>query len=274
MSKAIVVVDNTPLDGRFAAEHGLCVWLEHSGLNLLLDTGMGGAVMPNLATLGLDPAKLDGIIISHGHYDHIGGLEQLLKARNGKEIDVWCHSNVFGSHLLEAPDGPTNIGAPLDPAGYEALGARFHFLEREAKPWPGITLLAQIPRETGYEVPRPELLADVGGSIKPDPFPDDLAVLVDAPAGPAVITGCAHSGVINILRLATQRAGAAIVNLIGGTHLGPAEADQRDATAAELKRMSGLQVISGHCTKDAGHMLAEALGERYTHMAAGMALEL
>lgn len=273
MSKAIVVVDNTPLDDRYAAEHGLSIWLEHRGLNLLLDTGMGGALLPNLKELGLDPNDLDGIVISHGHYDHIGGLEPLLKARK-EPIDIWCHANVFGSHLLESLEGPADIGAPLDPAGYEALGGRFHFLEREAKPWPGITLLAQIPRETGFETTRPELLAEVDGQIVHDLFPDDLAVLVEAPKGPAVITGCAHSGVINILRLAQQRVVAPIVMLMGGTHLGPAEANQRDKTAAELKLISGLQVVSGHCTKDAGVMLAAKLGQRYTAMAAGMTLEL
>ena len=274
MSKATVVVDNTPLDKRFVAEHGLCIWLEHQGLNLLLDTGMGGALLPNLGVLGLDPNDLDGIILSHGHYDHAGGLEALLKSRN-EPIDIWCHANAFGSHLVSRPGGQViAIGTPLDQAGYEALGARFHFLEHEANPWPGVTLLAQIPRETAFETPRPELQAEVDGEIVPDPFPDDLAVLLEATKGPAVITGCAHSGVINILHLAGQYTNSPIVMLMGGTHLGPADKRQQDETAAALKQMDGLQVVSGHCTLTAGVMLAEVLGGRYTAMAAGMSFEL
>ncbi len=277
MSRLTVVVENkVGFASRLLAEHGLSVWLEHQGLNILYDTGQGQALGHNLRALELDPNDLDGLVLSHGHYDHVGGLEALLGMRR-EPIDVWCHAGVFGCHLAQLGEGAPlrEIGPSLPQVGFERLGAVFHFVEGSAEPWPGITLLAPIPRQTSFEVPSPRLLTRIDGKLVPDPFPDDLAMLVQAPGGPVCVTGCAHSGAINVLLAAEDAVGASVTLLAGGTHLGPAPASQQDAAVAEMAARPGLRVAAGHCTGlDMEARLKAELGERFVHLSAGTVLEI
>lgn len=275
MSRVTVVVDNlvthvSPLFG----EHGLSMWLEHGGVNILYDTGMGRALLPNLEALGLDPNLLDAVVLSHGHYDHTGGLEALLGARR-EPLPVYCHLAVFAPHLADHLGQRREVGPPLTRMAYETLGARFNFVERWAGPWPGITLLAEIPRVTAYEVPAPNLITVCDGQISPDPFHDDLSILIKGESRNAVLTGCAHSGVINVLRDAEEKAGAPVELLVGGTHLGPAPAAQQDAALAELASRENLQVVAGHCTGPAmAGRMQQLLGSRFSFLGVGTVLEV
>jgi len=275
VTKLTVVVDNsvahaTPLLG----EHGLSLWLEHQGVNLLYDTGQGRALLPNLKALGLDPEALDAVVLSHGHHDHSGGLEALLAART-RPTPVWCHPAAFAPHLKQEPPRPRDIGPPLSQAGYEELGAVFHWVRGNAQPWPGLTLLAPIPRRTAFEGPAPGLLTRRGGALVPDPLEDDLALLVMGGQGPAVLTGCAHAGALNVLAAAASAAGRPPVLLAGGTHLGPAPAAQQEASLKALAEAPGLRVAAGHCTGLAlAGRLQGVLGPRFSHLEAGRVLEL
>lgn len=275
MSRITVVVDNlvshvSPLFG----EHGLSVWIEHEGFNILYDTGMGRALLPNLESLGLDPNLLDALVLSHGHYDHTGGLEALLGMRQ-EPLPVYCHLGVFAPHLAEHLGQRREVGPPLTRVAYEALGARFTFVDRWASPWPGITLLADIPRVTSFEVPAPSLITVHDGQVSPDPFHDDLSILIQGEGNNAVLTGCAHSGVINVLLDAEQKAGGPIDLLVGGTHLGPAPEAQQEGALAELASREGLKVVAGHCTGPvmAGRM-HKVLGQRFAYLRVGTVLEL
>ncbi|MCB2192741.1 MAG: MBL fold metallo-hydrolase [Deltaproteobacteria bacterium] len=275
MSRVTVVVDNlvnhvSPLFG----EHGLSLWVEHQGHNILYDTGMGRALLPNLESLGLDPNRLEALVLSHGHYDHTGGLEALLGARK-EALPVYCHAGVFDPHLADHQGQRREVGPPLTQMAYESLGARFNFVERWADPWPGITLLADIPRQTDYEVPAPALITVRDGQVSPDPFTDDLAMLIQGTERNAVLTGCAHSGVINVLMDAEQKVDGPVDLLVGGTHLGPAPQAQQKAALAELATRGTLEVAAGHCTGPimAGR-LHQALGERFSYLGVGTVLEV
>lgn len=275
MSRVTVVVDNlvtqvSPLFG----EHGLSMWLEHGGANILYDTGMGRALLPNLETLELDPGLLDAVVLSHGHYDHTGGLEALLGARQ-EPLPVYCHPAVFDPHLADHQGRRREVGPPLARPAYEALGARFNFVDRWASPWPGVTLLADIPRVTGFEVPAPNLITLQGGQVSPDPFHDDLSILIQGDSKAAVLTGCAHSGVVNVLMDAEDQAGGAVELLVGGTHLGPAPDAQQKAALAELASREGLKVVAGHCTGPAmAGRMHQLLGPRFSYMGVGTVLEI
>ncbi|MGD8561863.1 MAG: MBL fold metallo-hydrolase [Desulfarculaceae bacterium] len=278
MTKLIVVSDNEVHLPGLAVEHGLAIWVEAPWGAILYDTGQGQTLLPNLERLQLDPVRLQGVVISHGHYDHIGGLAALLRVRQqqGKKTPVWCHQAVFTPHLKQADNEISDVGPPQGPgSAYTALGAEFHWVEGQADPWPGVTLMAPIPRRTSFEGPAPNLVTRQGEGLISDPFEDDLAMLLAGPQGPVVVTGCAHAGVINVLMHAESIAGQPPVLLVGGTHLGPAPAAQQEAALAELASREDLQVAVGHCTgKEMAVRMGRILGQRFWGLGAGRVMEI
>jgi 7,8-dihydropterin-6-yl-methyl-4-(beta-D-ribofuranosyl)aminobenzene 5'-phosphate synthase len=109
----------------------------------------------------------------------------------------------------------------------------------------------------------------------PDPFIDDLAMTVETENGLNVITGCAHSGVINVLLAVENGLNRKVDLLIGGTHLGPAPKPQQDKALAELETREGLKVAAGHCTgEDIQKKMANMLGDRFLGLSGGMVLSL
>ena len=232
--------------------------------------------MPNLTALGLDVRDLSGVVLSHGHYDHTGGLEAVLAARQtaGLDTPVWCHKDVFAPHLKDELR-PRDIGPPLGGMeAYQRLGARFNWVEGEASPWPGIRLLAPIPRRTSYEGDFPGLVTMEQGRVRPDPFLDDLTLVVEGSGPPTAVTGCAHCGVINLLLEVEEACGQKPGLVVGGTHLGPVSAERKQAVLAELVARPELTVAAGHCTGKAAGLLAAKLGERFNPLHCGLVLEL
>lgn len=275
MTRLTVVVDNQAGQPGLSAEWGFALWIEHRERNLLYDTGQGPALMPNLASLGLEPGRLDAVIISHGHHDHMGGLASLLEARGDAPLEVWCHPGVFDAHYKQDGDRLSDIGPPLGGrAPYEDLGAVFRLVEEPVQPWPGAHLLAPVPRLDYHEVPAPGLVTDLGGSILPDPVAEDMALLLETSSGPLLVTGCAHAGVINILTLAAQVTGQAPAWLLGGLHLDLSVPYQRQADLEYLEALTGMQVAAGHCTgAEALAELGRRLGSRLHHLSTGLRLE-
>jgi 7,8-dihydropterin-6-yl-methyl-4-(beta-D-ribofuranosyl)aminobenzene 5'-phosphate synthase len=276
MTRITVVVDNQPGARGLATEWGFSLWIEHRELNLLYDTGQGPALLGNLAALGLEPSRLDAVVISHGHHDHVGGLAELLRARGDAPLEVWCHPGVFDAHYLEQEGGePRDIGPPLGGrAPYEDLGAVFRFVEEPLKVWPGVLLLAPVPRLCYHEEPAPGLVTSLGSSLVPDPVIEDMPLLLETASGPVLLTGCAHAGVINILTMAEQALGTPPAWLVGGLHLDRVRPGQRLAGLEHLGRMADLRVAAGHCTgPEALALLNQALGTRLLPLAVGQALE-
>lgn len=275
MTSITVVVDNQPGLAGLTPEWGLALWIEHHGQAILYDTGQGPALLPNLAALGLDPARLTAVVISHGHLDHMGGLGPLLQARGGEPLAVWCHVGVFEAHYKQEGGGLKDIGPPLGGrAPYEDLGADFHFVDVYAHPWPGMHLLAPIPRTVSYEEPAPGLVTFLGPAMVPDPVTEDLVVVLQTDSGPVALTACAHAGPANILEHVRQVMVAPVAWLIGGLHLDGVEPLQRDNSLAYLASREGLRLAVGHCTGPRSlAVLAQALGPRLTPLGLGLRLE-
>ena len=239
------------------AEHGLsCLVTVGAGSEehrLLLDTSISAdPVLQNMRLLKVDPATVEAVVLSHGHFDHAGGLPGLIPwLRPG--IPVHLHPDAFIERRMNFPvlDAPVPIPAPDEPS-LRAAGAVPTPLEEPSAVAGGLALATgEVPRRTGFEHGMPGAEALLDGSWRPDPFRDDQGLVVNLRGrGLVVITGCAHAGVINTAAYAKELAKTERVHaVLGGFHLtGPAFEDVVGPTIETLRRMDPRFVVPMHCT--------------------------
>ncbi len=261
------------------AEHGLSILVEldmgSDVMKLLWDTGASGEVLlHNFRLLHVDIDAIDQICLSHGHYDHTGGLMAVLQQIK-RRIPVLAHPDIF-SPKLKARPALGYIGLPFIRSQAEAAGAVFLECRGPVALAPGLFTTGEIPRLEGFEkVEGFWTIRD--GQYIPDIIPDDQALAAVLPGkGLAVITGCAHSGIINTIRQAQSITGVdELYAVIGGFHLMGADRERIDATARALLKLDPTVIRPGHCTGSrAVCLLQQALGERCQPLAVGETINL
>jgi len=230
-------------------EHGFACLLQTSAGRWLFDTGSGETLLANLAALHLDPRNLDGIILSHGHYDHCGGLLTLLRQTGPRR--VYAHPGIFSTRFWSGQHEQRDISLPFSRHELEAAGAKFVFIKDFAELAPGIHFSGEIAREAALETGDPHLVrrSDSGDSWTTDPFADDAALAIDTDKGLVILLGCAHAGLINTVEMFRRNLGEPRIHaIVGGTHLGPASDEQFSATVDYLARLEFDRLGVSHCT--------------------------
>ena len=229
-------------------------------------------MLHNARALDVDLKNLDALVLSHGHYDHTGGLKTLLQEHGGY-LDIYAHPDIFIAkyHLLEGKE-PKKIGIPWTKEELENMGARFHLTRKSRELYDGIMLTGEIPRrEKEEETTQTLCRQNPDGSLVPDPFYDDQAIFVENPEGTIVLLGCTHSGLINTLNYVTELTGNGQIRAcIGGTHLVAAAKERLDYTLREMKKFD-LQIIAPcHCTGfHATFVFYQAFKEHFISNSAG-----
>jgi 7,8-dihydropterin-6-yl-methyl-4-(beta-D-ribofuranosyl)aminobenzene 5'-phosphate synthase len=246
-----VLVENTAAGQGLLAEHGLACWIESPGQTLLFDTGQGLALQHNADQVGVPWQRLDSVILSHGHYDHTGGLEQVLERTT--QVTVYAHPDWLLPRYIRTSTGAVReVGIP--PHVREAVEQRAAAWIRTAQPTaiqPNFTVTGAVPRVTEFE--------DTGGAFyldEPcqclDPLHDDQALFFPSAGGTVVLLGCAHAGVINTLLYIRQLTGGLPIHTVmGGMHLVNASATRLERTIASLQELGVERLAPGHCTGSA-----------------------
>jgi 7,8-dihydropterin-6-yl-methyl-4-(beta-D-ribofuranosyl)aminobenzene 5'-phosphate synthase len=266
------LVENTASGADLLAEHGLSFWIEYGDNRILFDTGQSNILIKNAKVLGIDLAKIDAIVISHGHYDHTGGLSDVLEI--AAKAKIYLHPGATEPKFSKNVSGAKSIGMP-DSAKEAIQGQHMIWTATPATIFPGISVTGQVPRMNDYE--------DVGGAFfvdencqKPDVLLDDQTLFVESTKGLVVVLGCAHSGVVNTLDYISKLTGYnKIYAVIGGMHLLNASQIRIANTIEAFKKYDIQKVVPLHCTgRKAMEDLKHALGNKCMFLGAGGRISL
>lgn len=273
-TRITTLVNDVAAPGGLAVEHGLALWVEHEGHPVLFDTGASGRVLVgNASRLGVRLDEAEAACLSHGHYDHTGGLAGVLGALRGRTLHA--HPAVFTPKYAKRPEGWQPIGMRLSREAIEAAGVRVSVSDAPQQVAPGATLLGAAERDSRFVPSTPHLFADDGTGRTIDPFHDDQSLVLASAGGLIVVSGCAHAGIINHCRAAQRlHPGTSIRAVVGGFHLVGASRGLIERTIQALRELGVKAVHPCHCTGDAAtRALAQAFPERCQPAACGVTIE-
>jgi 7,8-dihydropterin-6-yl-methyl-4-(beta-D-ribofuranosyl)aminobenzene 5'-phosphate synthase len=243
-----ILCDNSVAGPGVLAEHGLSLHVKADGHAFVFDTGASGVFVGNAARLGLDLSRAAAVVLSHGHYDHTGGLACLLSAYGDRE--VIGHPEVFAAKYSRQRSRPARaIGSPQSRRQLSRLGATFRLSAEPQEIAPGVTTTGVIPLTMDFEHIPPHFAVRRGRKLVRDSFDDEQAVVVRTRRGLVVILGCAHRGLINTIRRAIELTGdGRVCTVIGGAHLAAADPPQVERTITELRALDVGRLVACHCT--------------------------
>ncbi|HEY86530.1 MAG TPA: MBL fold metallo-hydrolase [Dehalococcoidia bacterium] len=246
------------------AEWGLSILVETDDVKILFDTGASISVPHNAPILGLDLSTIDNIVLSHGHYDHTGGLKGVLE-HVGKPVEVIAHPDIWAQKYRRGGGVERYIGIPFSMETLEPLATLFALSNKPVWITDDIVTTGEIPMTEEFEELDANMYIKEGSNWYRDELLDDRALIIKTSEGLVVILGCAHRGAINTLRHAQEITGVELIHtVIGGTHLINASEERVLRTAVALQEMGVQRVGVSHCTGfTAAALLAQQLGESF-----------
>ena len=254
--KLITLMENTSCREDLCFEHGLSLYMETGEYKILFDAGQSAAFADNAETLGVDLSEADFAVLSHGHYDHSGGLGKFLEIN--ETAPVYVSRWAFESHWES--DG-RYVGVDLSLQGC----SRIQYVAEERELTEGITLyrLDKAPMDTAG------LLVEEDGERKPDDFRHEQYLMLEENGKRILISGCSHKGILNIVDAFKPDV------LIGGFHFMKMEEEDLLRKAAEKLLQYDTVYYTGHCTGLRQYdFLKNLMGERLHYISTGTILEI
>ena len=269
--RLLTLVENSRGDERCAAEHGLSIYIETEKHRLLLDTGQTDALIKNAAALGVDLSAVDTVILSHGHYDHSGGILPFCKIN--AHADIYMQRAATEAHF----NGERYIG--IDPA-IPAL-PRVHLLNGDAKLDDELFLFTGITGRRCFPPGNGMLTRFKDGVRVPDDFAHEQCLVLTQGGRRILLSGCAHNGILNILERYRALFGSDPDAVITGFHMMKRNAPHTDAELDVIRQTAhsltetDIRFFSGHCTGEAAFgVMREILGDRLQALHTGCEIHI
>lgn len=260
MLEITALMDDMPgEDPGLLAEHGLSFHILYDGHRILFDCGQSDATLKNAGYLGIAAEKTEAVVISHGHYDHAGGYRAF--AEGGCTGTVYTGPGFFLRKLSRKGDALRDLSAGFDRAYLRKIGIRHRQVEGILELLPGAWLVGGFPRRCGFETIPERFLRQTPEGLLPDDFSDEICMVFQIRGGLAVLVGCAHPGIVNMLTHVGQRLGQPVLAVFGGSHLVEADEDRIRATMEALEALGVTRLGLSHCSGEAVRQGRIALGE-------------
>jgi len=269
------IAENTSTRVGVVGEWGLSILIEDGQHRFLLDTGASATTVANADALGVDLAGIEAIVLSHGHTDHTGGLLPVLLRIKG-EVRIIAHPSAWGAKYgrNRKTKKYQYVGIPFARDALESAGARFELTTAPTWLTDDIVASGEEPVTSEFETVADNLHLRTDAGFEVDPVVDDQSVYIRTDLGLVVVLGCAHRGMVNIIRHGLKLTGAERLHMVvGGTHLGPAPEPQIARTIEALQEMDLKWIGVSHCTGlKVASRLEREFSDRFFFNNAGMSI--
>ncbi|MBO6158443.1 MAG: MBL fold metallo-hydrolase [Firmicutes bacterium] len=229
------------------AEHGLSFFVEADGKRFLFDTGASQKTLENASRLGIDLQGLDGVILSHSHYDHAGGYRDLIDGGLGSDV-LYTGPYFFEPKFAKDKVRYSDLSAGFDEAYVKARRIRHCEVRDALEIAPGVWVLCGFERPYSFETIPERFVRQTPDGFVQDLFPDEVCLAIRHESALIVLVGCSHPGILNIMTHVQKRLGMPIKAVFGGTHLMEADEARIHKTLEVLKSLGTKTIGFSHCS--------------------------
>jgi 7,8-dihydropterin-6-yl-methyl-4-(beta-D-ribofuranosyl)aminobenzene 5'-phosphate synthase len=273
MEKVTCIVDNTvQRSTQLWGEHGLAFWIETNDGCALFDTGQSGEVLShNLEVLGLRLQDLNTLALSHAHIDHTGGLRTVLAHSFG--LPVYANADLLRPRYSLSGGEYKSIGISI-PTEELTQQADLRLSDSPIEVLPGLWTTGKVRERLEPEGSGPNHFILADGEWRPDPYDDDMSLVMDTQVGLVIICGCCHAGLLNTLAHVRRTFQHPIFAILGGTHLATTGETNLEHIANVLREHYGSPYLyPNHCTGELAYItMVNAFGDRVRPCPAGTML--
>lgn len=238
--RLVTLVENVVYNAQLSAEHGFSLLIEYGGHRILFDTGQGDRFLKNAEVLGIDISLVDALVLSHGHYDHAGGLETFCRAN--KNARIYIKDGFFEPKFNK---DRKFIGIHYSES---LFSDRLITVKSQTEIFPGLYIMTDIPITNAWDTHFEDLYVQNEHGLELDRFSDEQFLVLKENGAISVVTGCAHRGISNIVRAAKSAFDLPIHLVLGGFHLSKSPDDMVDKLIRELSTFDIENLGCCHCT--------------------------